>query len=409
MATGSINIGGSGGVASSDDITRIKYDLWISDIQKYGKESRIYKDATKLALLKEDGEIYNDPTCAEFVKGLTKIEITTNPTKTSYAKNHAFDPTGMVVTATFTNGTTEEVSDYTIDKTGLLTVEDTKVTVSYTYEGVTKTADVAITVSEYVVDVESLSVGDEVTINHAVYGDVPFICIGKNHDGAGTATLLTKEIVQLLCFDSKEASNSDTNRQKYGNNRYLYSNLLQWLNSEAAAGQWYSAKHSADQSPNSTDVCNGYNPYADKAGLLNGFSDDFKQQLVTVSKTTAKNTVTDGGGSETVSSKVFLLSTTEVGLANENSIAEGTIYEYFSKNNTDAQRIAYPSTYCLNNAGGYTNTNFAKGKGWHYWLRTPYSSISYGERNVHASGALGNGSACNGYYGVRFGLVISNQ
>ena len=408
MATGSINIGGSGGVASSDDITRIKYDLWISDIQKYGKESRIYKDATKLALLKEDGEIYNDPTCAEFVKGLTKIEITTNPTKTSYAKNHAFDPTGMVVTATFTNGTTEEVSDYTIDKTGLLTVEDTKVTVSYTYEGVTKTADVAITVSEYVVDVESLSVGDEVTINHAVYGEVPFICIGKNHDGAGTATLLSKEILQLLPFDAKEPSNSDSNRKSNGNNRYLYSNLLQWMNSEAAAGQWYSAKHSADQSPNSTDVVT-YNPYADKAGFLHGFSDDFKQQLVTVNKTTAKNTVTDGGGSETVSSKAFLLSTTEVGLANENSIAEGTIYEYFSKNNTDAQRIAYPSTYCLNNAGGYTSTSFAEGKAWHYWLRTPYSGTSYDERTVHTSGTLSNYSAYYGYIGLRVGLTIANQ
>ena len=406
MATGSINIGGSG-VASNDDITRIKYDLWISDIQKYGKESRIYKDSTKMALLREDGDIYNDPICAETVKALTKIEITTNPTKTEYVKNSTFDPTGMVVTATFTNGSTAEVTEYTVDKT-TLALGDTTVTVSYTYEGVTKTADVAIIVNNYVVDVENLSVGDEITITHDVYGDVPFIVIGKNHDGAGTATILSKEILQLLPFDAKEASNSDSNRQKNGNNRYLYSNLLQWMNSEAEVGQWYTAKHSADQSPNSTDVVS-YNPYADKPGFLHGFSDDFKRQLVTVTKTTAKNTVTDGGGSETVSSKAFLLSTTEVGLANENNIAEGTIYEYFSQNNTDARRVAYPSTYCLNNAGGYTSTSFAEGKGWQYWLRTPIFSNSCHERYVRASGTLSNDSAYNGLVGLRVGLTIANQ
>ena len=406
MATGSINIGGSG-VASNDDITRIKYDLWISDIQKYGKESRIYKDSTKMALLREDGDIYNDPICAETVKALTKIEITTNPTKTEYVKNSTFDPTGMVVTATFTNGSTAEVTEYTVDKTTLV-LGDTTVTVSYTYEGVIKTADVAITVINYVVDVENLSVGDEITITHDVYGDVPFIVIGKNHDGEGTATILSKEILQLLSFDAKEANNTDSNRKSYGNNRYLYSNLLQWMNSEAEAGQWYTAQHSADQSPNSTDVVS-YNPYADKPGFLHGFSDDFKRQLVTVNKTTAKNTVTDGGGSEIVSSKAFLLSTTEVGLANENSIAEGTIYEYFSQNNTNEQRIAYPSTYCLNNAGGYTNTDFAEGKGWHYWLRAPLSSYSYNERLVSTSGALGNSYASVGGIGLRVGLTIANQ
>lgn len=400
MATGSINIGGSS-VASNDDITRIKYDLWISDIQKYGKESRIYKDETKMALLREDGEIYNDPICAETVKALTKIEITTNPTKTEYVKNSTFDPTGMVVTATFTNGSTAEVTEYTVDKT-TLALGDTTVTVSYTYEGVTKTADVAITVNNYVVNVESLNVGDEITITHDVYGDVPFIVIGKNHDGEGTATILSKEILQLLPVDAKEPNNSDSNRKNNGNNRYLYSNLLQWMNSESEAGKWYTAKHSADQSPDSTTVVS-HNPYANKAGFLHGFSDDFKRQLVTVNKTTAKNTVTDGGGSETVSSKAFLLSTTEVGLANENNIAEGTIYEYFRNNNTNEQRIAYPSTYCLNNAGGYTDTNFAEGKGWYYWLRTPLSGYSYFERGVHLDGSLGGSGACHGRVGLRVG------
>ena len=260
------------------------------------------------------------------------------------------------------------------------------------------------------IDTNTLNVGDEIIVPHKVYGNIPFIVIGKNHDAPDTVTILSKEILQLLSFDAKEPSNSDSNRKSNGNNRYLYSNLLQWMNSEAEAGQWYTAQHSADQSPTSDNVWDNYNPYVDKEGFLHGFSDDFKRQLVTVNKITAKNTITDGGGSEIVSSKAFLLSTTEVGLANENNIAEGTIYEYFSKNNTDARRVAYPSTYCLNNAGGYTSTSFAEGKGWQYWLRTPHSGYSCYGRNVFTSGALASlGSAYYGYIGLRVGLVIKNH
>ena len=256
------------------------------------------------------------------------------------------------------------------------------------------------------ININTLNVGDGITINHDVYGDVPFIVIGKNHDAPDTITILTKEILELLPFDANEVSNSDPDRQKYGNNRYLYSNLLQWMNSEAETGQWYTAQHSTDQSPNSTSVVS-HNPYADKAGFLHGFSDDFKRQLVTVNKTTAKPNV-DGGGSEIVSSKAFLLSTTEIGLSNENNIAEGTIYEYFSQNNNDARRVAYPSTYCLNNAGGCTSTDFAEGKGWYYWLRTPYSSYSYLERTVYLDGSLDCHGECYGYVGLRVGLIIRN-
>lgn len=47
----------------------------------------------------------------------------------------------------------------------------------------------------------------------------------------------------MLCFDATEPSNGNSDRRNYGNNRYIYSNLRQWLNSPAAAGQWYTAQH----------------------------------------------------------------------------------------------------------------------------------------------------------------------
>lgn len=74
---------------------------------------------------------------------LTGIAITVNPSKVSYAVGETFDPTGMVVTATYSDESTKAVTDYTYDKTAALTIDDTKVTV--TYKG--KTATVTISVA----------------------------------------------------------------------------------------------------------------------------------------------------------------------------------------------------------------------------------------------------------------------
>ena len=74
---------------------------------------------------------------------ITDIEITTPPTKTTYVTGQSFDPTGMVVTATYNDGTTAEITDYTIDPSGSLSTTDTKVTINY----LGHSAEQAITVS----------------------------------------------------------------------------------------------------------------------------------------------------------------------------------------------------------------------------------------------------------------------
>ncbi|OLA09240.1 MAG: hypothetical protein BHV90_01745 [Clostridiales bacterium 42_27] len=123
----------------------------------------------------------------------------------------------------------------------------------------------------------------------------------------------------------------------------------------------------------------------------------FVAELLTTTQTVARNTVTDGGSYETVTSKMFLPSTTEVGLANENNIAEGTLLALFSN---DASRVAYPTAQCVSNSE-YTNSNFSTSKGWYWWLRTPYSSIAYYVRYVYSDGSLSYFSASYGSLGVR--------
>ena len=227
---------------------------------------------------------------------------------------------------------------------------------------------------------------------------VVFKMADKNHSGypSGAITLITDKIIALLCSDAKEPNNSDSNRRSYGNNRHIHSNILQWLNSNAAAGKWYSAKHGQDAPPSSANVWDNVNPYDTWAGFLAMLDDDFVAALMTTTLTVAKNTVTDGGSYETFTAKMFLASTTEVGLANENGIAEGSKLALFSDNTS---RLAYCTQAAIDksNYGSDPTTSQA----WYWWLRTPHSGYSYYVRNVYTSGALYYNYAYIGNGGVR--------
>lgn len=251
----------------------------------------------------------------------------------------------------------------------------------------------------------SLSVGAKIEVPvlsayQSRFGSkIVFKIADKNHSGypSNSVTLITEKIIQNMASDAKEPSNSNSDRKNYGNNRHIYSNLLQWLNSNAAAGAWYSAKHSADQAPTTKNTHVTYNPYTSWAGFLAMLDPKFVAELMETTLTVVKSS-TDGGSYETFKAKMFLASTTEVGLANENNIAEGSLLALFSN---DASRVAYPTAQCVNNADGYTNSGFATSKGWYWWLRTPHSSYANGVRYVNSDGSLDYYYACFGIYGVR--------
>lgn len=220
----------------------------------------------------------------------------------------------------------------------------------------------------------------------------------KNHSGypSNSVTLITEKIIQLMCSDAKEASNSNSDRRNYGNNRHIHSNLLQWLNSNATAGNWYSAKHSADAPPTNANVRDDYNEYDGWAGFLAMLDPKFVAELLDTTLTAVKS-LTDGGSYETFTAKMFLASTTEVGLANEDGIAEGARLALFSD---DASRVAYPTAECVSNSE-YTSSNFTTSNGWDWWLRTPGSLGACGVHFIQPYGALGSSYAYYGHYGVR--------
>ena len=257
--------------------------------------------------------------------------------------------------------------------------------------------------------VKNLPVGSKIKFgNYQVENESPQPIIwqiaDKNHTGYPTnsVTLITEKIIDLRAFDAIEPSNSDASRKKYGNNRYSFSNIRQWLNKSGYP--WFSPSHSADTAPTDANTNNRGTGYDDKTGFLSNFTSEEINVILDTTLTVVKPSI-DGGGSETVTDKVFLPSSTEMGLADENSIAEGSKLALFTD---DASRIGYMTQQGFDNSlstSKPTNVNTA----WYYWLRTPVSAYSYSARDVFTSGVLSNNDACNGYYGVRPALNVTSD
>ena len=79
-------------------------------------------------------------------KVLERLEITAPPGKTTYKEGEKFDSTGMVVTAIYSDGTREIITNYNCFPVVELTTSNDKITVSYTYQGKTVTQTYAIEV-----------------------------------------------------------------------------------------------------------------------------------------------------------------------------------------------------------------------------------------------------------------------
>lgn len=257
--------------------------------------------------------------------------------------------------------------------------------------------------------ISSLPIGAKVKfgkhqVNTEAKQDIIWQVGAQGHSGypVGSTTLVTEKIIDYRALDGKEPSNPDANRKNYGNNRYKDSNIRQWLNK--AGKPWFVKTHTADEPPTNPGTNNYGTDYDTRDGFLSAFTPEELAAIVNTSLTVAKNTVTDGGGVETVIDKVFLLSNTEVGLANEPGGAEGTKLPLFSN---DASRICASTQQAFSNTKN-TSKPSAVGTAWYWWLRSPGSSHSGRVRTVTPSGTLDYYNAYHGHSGVRPALNVGS-
>lgn len=82
---------------------------------------------------------------------LSKIEIVSPPTKTSYKHGEQFSSAGMTVRATYSNGATKMVTDFTCLPNRVLKFTDEKITVVYAENGITRSAEQSVSVGSPVV------------------------------------------------------------------------------------------------------------------------------------------------------------------------------------------------------------------------------------------------------------------
>lgn len=85
---------------------------------------------------------------------LADIQISAPPRKVSYKVGEAFDPAGMVVMAVYSNGFKAKINNYTYSPTGILTDDDTEITVTYAENDIVKTASISLTIIPKLISIE---------------------------------------------------------------------------------------------------------------------------------------------------------------------------------------------------------------------------------------------------------------
>ena len=217
--------------------------------------------------------------------------------------------------------------------------------------------------------IKDLAIDDAVALGQ-YKGSVFIWKVVDNGDDSGKIFAAEQNCGNLQ-FDALENATDNPNpitaRKSNGNNRWAYSNVRQFLNSDAIAGEWYTPQHEYDVAPS----------YKTSAGFLNAFTDAEKNTIVVRTNKCIldKN---DGGGTETFQDKIWLPSSYEVG-------KEITVAGYkFEKYDATSASTTYQANW---------------------WLRTIQNATSTAEtactvRCVYSGGSLGSYYANNISYGA---------
>ena len=184
-----------------------------------------------------------------------------------------------------------------------------------------------------------------------------------------------------LSSSTKYANSGINNMQRsaYGYNRWSVSAIRQWLNSEAAAEQWWVQKYPHDHRPDQLASVSGF-----EAGL----PADFLSIIKPVRMYTALNTVSDSeiGAGEYTADRFFLPSLQQEYIAPQVADLEGTAWQYWidrlgtqqAQGGGDAR--AAHIRYAIEN---HTSAQYVR-------LRSANRGYAYYSWSVSASGYAGN-------------------
>jgi hypothetical protein len=163
-------------------------------------------------------------------------------------------------------------------------------------------------------------------------------------------------------------------RCRYGSNNYVESAIRQWLNSDDSDFIW-------------TPQTNYDRPSTySGGGFLHQLDPELVAVLGAVDKQVARNNITDDGGQDTFSDRVFLLSRTEVYGGAEGVTTGENPYPYYEA------MASGPTTNALDG-----RIKFLGSSARIWWLRSPYPANAHAPRVVHTDGNVSTSYALSSY------------
>lgn len=206
--------------------------------------------------------------------------------------------------------------------------------------------------------------------------DIVWIILSNNHSTKDSGypedavTMITKDVIRYMSFDAKEPSNTLSDRQISGNNRWRTSNIRQWLNSEGFANQWFvpqnigvSGTDNKDTPPTAEYMLNitrNY-PYYNDTGFLRFFTDAERSFIKPATISTMIPTVSEDGSGigklDKTTDYVYLPSLTEITQLQNGLSSTGTLINegsYLLTTSTlKALRSARATQLALTNGANY--------------------------------------------------------
>ncbi len=161
---------------------------------------------------------------------LASVTVTAPPTRLQYQQGEAFDPSGMVVTAGYSDGSAYVLADYSVTPAVFETGEEQAVTVSYSERGTSRTASVPVTVIPGI-SARELAVGSSVYLK--VDGEAREFLIVQQGNPASTVYDVSCDGVWLLmkdCYENRRWHTSTVNDYENSDiHRYLNNDFLNRL------------------------------------------------------------------------------------------------------------------------------------------------------------------------------------
>ncbi len=146
-----VSISSVDGVSGEGEVFTVTYNITGRKRNEYSVKFSIREcSITDTSGSQADNVIVN-PASPVFKKQRLSIAVTSLPAKTTYCKGYDLDKTGLIVTAYYLDGTSQNITDYSLNY-DMSSVGKKQIEVRYTYDDVTATTQFEVTVNEHIPD-----------------------------------------------------------------------------------------------------------------------------------------------------------------------------------------------------------------------------------------------------------------